>query len=763
METIDKEFTYEKYGIKFRIVGENISVYYIQNDKSIEIISKDPTCLKTRNDIFEFLREQFEEHYKSKEINDIISEMLSVYKTEKKEYKEKQKESEKLAKKEAKENKLSTKAKLIQFSDSMELFKNQEDNPYVRYVDKVAKIYPVNSSQFQEYIGLLYYRKYSDTPSDQEIKSAISVYSAKAKEGETHELNIRTCWYDNAIWYDLGNWEAVRITKDDWEIVQDVPKIFMHFDNYEPIKDTFKINKNGNIKKLLEFIDLKKENQIVLYKVILCSMFIPDIQHPIVQLSGKPGSKKSTKGKIAVGLYDNRKSKILKTANLIDFPKDPKELAKLCSNHSAICLDNVSYLNSDQSDVLSKYVTGANIEGRKLYTDNDIFSTSYQGSAFLTSVEPVFSKPDLLTRAVDFVEDVQDDDTRIDEDKFWINFEEAKGEILGGIFNLISKAMKIKDEIKLNKGVSSRMSSFLKWGCAITIEDGNKQNDFIEAYIRSKIRLNDSLIYSDKVCLLIVKFMESKSEWEGNTSQLLLQLKSIAPIIGMDEHTPGFPKDPAWLGRKINEFENNLKIYGISFIETNKAKRIYKITNNREIEKSYIEENLFIKEASLQNNCKICNKLKFSVELSALAGGGYICKECLNPKSDWSRWTCFSKDGIPGGGNCSDCSTHKEMLEYLKSNGYDKEGKKIIIQPCSKCGKETFNKQHSIIETEIVCYECDPNINQDEQEIEGQEPEEYISPDLEQKLSEYQEQLDAEEERIDKELEKEIEIPDEIC
>lgn len=729
METIDKEFTYEKYGIKFRIVGENISVYYTQNDKSIEIISKDPTCLKTKNDIFEFLREQLEEHYKNKEINDIISEMLSVYKIEKKEYKEKQKEAEKLAKKEAKENKLSIKAKLIQFADSMELFKDQNGAPCVRYVEDKAKIYSVNSKDFSEYLGNLYYKKYNDVPTDQEIKSAISVYSAKAKEGETHELAMRSCWYDNAIWHDLGNWEAVKITKDGWEIVQDPPKIFRHYNNYDTtVKDISKINKNGDIKKLSEFITLKEDKQFLLYICKLCSAFIPDIQHPAISLSGKPGSKKSTTGRIFVEFVDNRKGKG-NTKNLIDFPDDPKELAKILSNHWAVCFDNISKMSGKQSDVLSKYVTGANIEERELYTNNETYSTSYQGSVALTAIDELFNKSDILERLIGFSQPPQSNLTRIDDDIFWNNFYEAKGEILGGIFNVISKAMNIKNNVRLEE--TPRMASFVKWSIAFALEMGYTKEDFLEAYSLSTLKLNEKLINTNLVCSMIVKFIENKPSWEGNMSQLLLQLKAIATIMGIDEYSHGFPKDHVWLGRIVSTFENNLNLYGISIIETNKAKRIYKIINNRGIEKS-----LFYDEFNLD----FINKQK--------------------ERTPWSRWTCFSKDGIPNGGNCSDCSSHKEMLEYLKANGYDKEGNKIIIQPCSRCKKETLNKPHSIIETEIVCSECDPIVfEQQEQE----EIEEYISTYIERQLSEHQSQLDAEDERIEKELENLIPIPEELC
>lgn len=636
-------------------------------------------------------------------------------------------------KKEEKDNIPSIKANLIKYSDSMELFKNQEGMPYVRYIhDNLIKIYPVNSSQFQEYLGMLYFREFKDAPTEQELKSAMSVYSAMAKEGKEYELFMRSCWYDNAIWYDLGNWEAVKITKDGWEVVTNVPNIFYHLDSYEKF-DSSKLSLNGNINKLNEFIDLKKENQIILYTAIVVAQFIPDIQKPIVQLSGSAGSKKSTKGKVAVGLYDNRKAKIRKTANLIRFSNDAKDLAELCSKHASMCLDNVSALKTECSDVLCMFSTGGNIEKRKLYTDNDSYSTSYQGTAFLTAVEPVFKRPDILTRAVDFIEDVQNDDTRIDESEFWTNFDKTSPEILSGIFNTISKAMRIKDDIKLNKGVSSRMSDFLKWGCAISVVNGYSQEDFIKTYVNSKIRLNDALLNTNLVCKMIIKLMEDKKEWVCNTSQLLLNLKAIAPQLGINEHSDGYPKDPVWLGRKITEFENNLKIFGIVFLDNNKSKREYRIVNN-----NYVKSTQESKPTSGSAGFWHQNKDVIEQDLPIC-----ICTECKNPTISF----------FPFGNKKELCHTCYTTMGILADN--KKEEPKIVL-PCSKCGLECDKHHSTDSEGLVFCNICVPT---DEPEEEPEPINDYI----EQQLKEHNEYLEAEEERIKHELENDINVPMELC
>ena len=55
-------------------------------------------------------------------------------------------------------------------------------------------------------------------------------------------------------------------------------------------------------------------------------------------------------------------------------------------------------------------------------------------------------------------------------------------------------------------------------------------------------------------------------------------------------------------------------------------------------------------------------------------------KQKTPEQKPWSQWTCFSSDGIPNGGHCSDCCSHIKMLEYLEANGYDKEGNKKPVQ-----------------------------------------------------------------------------------
>lgn len=638
------------------------------------------------------------------------------------EAKEAEKEAKRLAKEEEKENKLSVKAKIIQFSDSIELFKDQNGAPCVRYIDgDKAKIYSIFSKDFSEYLCSVYYDKYGDVPTDQEIKSALSVFSVKAKRGEQCNLAMRSCWYQGALWHDLGDWTAVKITSDGWEVVQDVPKIFRHYNNYDStVEDTTKLKPEiGDINLLKKFISYDKI-QYILYISKLVTSYIPEIQHPAVSISGKSGSKKTTSGRIIPECVDNRKGG--KVKNVIDFPDDPKELAKILSNHWAVCFDNISNINTKQSDIICKYVTGANIEERELYTNNETYSTSYQGTAVLTAIDELIKKADALERTIGFSQEKQSDETRIDDDIFWADFNQAKPAIISGIFNILSEAMKIKDEIKLER--TPRMASFVKWGIAISMKLGYTKEDFLEAYSISSLKLNEKLINTNLVCSMIVNFMSDKKEWTGTTSDLLKVLREVSVTMSIDMHSDGFPKEPVWLGRKISEFENNLSIYGIKIVETNKSKREYKITNNRKLEKS-----LFKDDFNLQFVNNLANKTTDEPVKTN-------CSECGKPMTNFN----------PEFGEfvtCQSCESKKFKKEY-------------IIRPCFKCGKETYNRTHSIIEGEYICSECEPIMDIPENE-ESEEIIENIPG-----LDEYLEQQE-EEHKIMKELDNDIYIPEEIC
>ena len=59
--------------------------------------------------------------------------------------------------------------------------------------------------------------------------------------------------------------------------------------------------------------------------------------------------------------------------------------------------------------------------------------------------------------------------------------------------------------------------------------------------------------------------MQNKTIWEGWVSQLLAELVLLAPDLGINPHSKGFPSQPNLLSRRINETKSNLEAIGIVF------------------------------------------------------------------------------------------------------------------------------------------------------------------------------------------------------
>lgn len=351
----------------------------------------------------------------------------------------------------------------------------------------------------------------------------------------------------------------------------------------------------------------------------------------------------------------------------------------MAKNYYAI-FDNLSVIKPNQSDILASSITGTSGSKRKLYSDDELIIYKFKICVGMNGINIVANRPDLIERSINFEEGkaaIYCSDT-----SFWELFDNKKGSILGGIFNAVSGAMKIKHTIKTSG--EFRMVDWLEWGCAIAKSIGYDEKEFIDSYKISCSKLNEDLLQSNPIAKMIIKFMESRIEWEGNMEKLLTELNMIGSLLGFDKYSKGYPQSPIDLGKQFNEIKHNLKHYGIIKVDTNLSERRFKLVNLNKIERPpwskfscYDESGEQTKHCTDCGNhgemlkyqeskkpkpqkCRICEKEK--LEYVALAGGGFLCKEC------------------------------------------DDKLKKLII--CSRCGNETTH--YSVEDGKIICNNCEP-------------------------------------------------------
>lgn len=451
-------------------------------------------------------------------------------------------------------------------SDDVELFHDDIHNPYARIkLDGHYITLSIKEKGFKRWIMKQYYNATGAAAGNEAYSSAVNVIEAKACfDGNEHVLSNRICWHDGAIWYDLGNWEAIKITSQGWEVIENPPILFKKYKHQiaqkmEAEGETPTSNPKTQkwIETLLTFVNIKDEKEKLLFVVYLVTCFIPDIPHVIPVLHGDKGAAKSTLFKIVKELVDPS------TLKLASFPKDNNELVQKLAHHYFIGFDNISSLSDWQSDAICRGSSGEGFSKRELYSDDEDVIYTYQRCIGLNGINVVATKPDLLDRSILLrLERIPKKDRKT-EGELWKSINKVKAEILTGIFTTISKAMQNKPEIKLEE--LPRMADFAIWGVAIAKSIGYKEGDFMEAYNANIQSQNREAIESNPVGELVLKFMENKIEWSGRASELLNLLEELALANKINVKAKNFPKAANTLTRRLNELKSNLADEGIIF------------------------------------------------------------------------------------------------------------------------------------------------------------------------------------------------------
>lgn len=461
---------------------------------------------------------------------------------------------------EKKESQADQLIKIILKKEGLELFKDERDSSFISlYINGHRETWKCNSQTIKDLLSFEFFSQKGKAVGSDVIKNVVSVLEGKAKFiGGKKRLDNRTSFKDDILWYDLTNkdWQAVKVTADGWNIVNEPPIIFKRFSHHH--SQVFPAT-NGNAELILNYVNIKNEKHRLLLVVFIISCFIPDFPHPALGISGSQGSAKSTLSKLLRKIID---PSLLEVVNL---PKDQKELIQKLDHHYFTFFDNISFISEDTSDSLCKAITGSGFSKRVLYTDDDDIIYNFMRCIGLNGISVVATRPDLLERSILIELDRIEEAERKQEKDIYEKFNKDLPLILGGIFNVLAKALEIKPAIKLNK--LPRMADFMVWGCAITEALGYSKDNFINAYEsniedQTKVALNEN-----SVSLAVILFMKDKKSWSGTATDLLNKLNDEDSF--SERYGSGFPKAPNVLSKKLNELKVSLRSIGIIYGSSN--------------------------------------------------------------------------------------------------------------------------------------------------------------------------------------------------
>ncbi len=423
-------------------------------------------------------------------------------------------------------------------------------------VDSHVEILPIDSPDFELWLNGLFYRNTAKPISKDGVKQVLAVLSAKALyDNQTPlKLSTRIAEHDETFWYDLTNaqWQAIKITKDGWEVVYNPPILFNRYRHQTPQSIP---KKGGNINKILDYVNIKENKTLFLCWLVSC--FIPNIPHAANIISGEKGAAKSTATGLLKNLIDPSALDTLTLQN------DQRTLAVNLQHHWLLPFDNVSFINEEVSDTLCRAITGGGIQQRKLHTNSEDTIFTFQRCVIINGIHNVATRADLLDRSI-LIELLRiTDGERKELSEIIANFEADKPDILGGIFDTLVKAIALFPTIKLQN--LPRMADFARWGYAIgeALNEGSGQV-FLDEYTGNRQIQNEEAIANDPVATLIVEFMKNRQEWAGLYSVLYRLLADIAEDNGINAKHKSFPANAVALSKRIKAIKSNLENVGIN-------------------------------------------------------------------------------------------------------------------------------------------------------------------------------------------------------
>jgi hypothetical protein len=436
------------------------------------------------------------------------------------------------------------------------LFHDEQKETYIALdISGHREIWPCKSKSMKIYLASKTYEKNKKTLGQEQTKNNIAVLEGKAHfEGPEIKLQNRTAWHEDSLWYDLTNrnWQAIKITKNKWEIVDRPPLIFKRYSHNQPqvIPDQY-----GDVKLFLNYVNITNPEHRLLALVFLVSCFIPDFPHVMLVIFGAQGSSKSTFSKLTRLVVD---PSMIEVAS---FPQKQNELIQALAHHNLLFFDNVSHISEEQSDILCKAITGGGHTKRVLFENDEDIIYSFMRCIGINGINLVTTRPDLLERSLLLELERIEPSERKTEKELYENFRKDLPVILGGILDVLVKTLQKQPTIKLDS--HHRMADWTLWGCAIAEALGYTKEEFLNAYQNNINKQTETLINENIVATAIITFMEGKNNWEDTPTKLLQELSTHAFLENIDTTEKYWPKGSNILARRLNELGPYLKQMGL--------------------------------------------------------------------------------------------------------------------------------------------------------------------------------------------------------
>lgn len=437
-------------------------------------------------------------------------------------------------------------------------YHDRREIPYVSIVkDGVMQYMEVSGNDYKKYLRYMHYEKYSKAVPKDALQLVLDTLAVKALvEGKEITPAYRCAYYDGKIFYYLADQEQTVICIDEnvYRVISESPVPFIKKQNMSeqvmPVRSKYSLKTLG--KKYWQFASADDR---ILHWILVVSRFIAEGSQPLIYYFGDRGSAKSTSMKLDKMIVDPS------AIDLKALPKNISDVVAAVSNQYIVCFDNVSHISSELSDIFCIVATHGYYAKRKYYSDNEEYAVKLNARVSFSGITNLSGKPDLIDRMVCLKLNRIDSSKRRTEEEIMKEFQTDLPYILDRIFRILSKAIPIYNELKLER--LPRMADFAKWGYAISEAMGYGGERFLKIYDNNQNDLLENMVSEDSVITVLIKAMKKYHYFRGTVTELLSSLTDMAAEMKMDTKV-GWARDASSLSRKLYENQSVLSMFGIS-------------------------------------------------------------------------------------------------------------------------------------------------------------------------------------------------------